>query len=232
MSDDPKEGRVETPKPSRETDASPKEGLIGPETDAFPVNKKAWENPGTFQVEAREGKSYAIEGWLAYRESKRSPEDQKLQGETTKTLKEKPGYENADGGHLIAHSLGGPTVKEHGQETARANLVAMESRGNRSFVEGFEKEIKNELKKNPEQRLYMRVEVRYRDNGDPQDVTHRVYKEGADGKPEPFRIASVTTRIDPSEEARISQTAGEAAANVGERRKDSYKEYEGKKQVH
>jgi hypothetical protein len=87
------------------------------------VNADAWENPGRFAVETdNQGRTTKIEGWLALRDTARSAA---LQKEST------AGHERADrldGGHLIAHSLGGPSVESHGKDEARRNLVACSSR--------------------------------------------------------------------------------------------------------
>ena len=124
---------------SERTEAPAETGTIEDQSaeaqEAPPVNRDAWENPGSFEyTQDQHGRVTRIEGWLGLRDEQRSPADTALQRETTQEAGANP---DQDAAHLIAHSLGGPTTEQHGSETARANLVVADSRVNRSYMAGL-----------------------------------------------------------------------------------------------
>jgi len=180
------------------------------------IDRDAWKGPGKFHVETdRDGNTKSIEGWLHLSESPRTAQDSTLQRRSKAGLEDARG---SDGGHIIAISLGGPRAALHAE--AKGNIIPMDSRINRSFLSGVESRIRNELAAGKQ--IYVKAEVSYKKNADgqvlPVSVTHRFYERGQNGRPRPYVIAEVTTRVD----TRPAQTAGEAVKPTGDKSSDFY----------
>ncbi len=93
--------------------------------DGNKLNKKAWENRGSFHTQlTSNGKPQRIEGWLSLSCAPRTKEDLAIQA---KSKEGRANSESLDGAHLIAHSLGGPSAKTH-SEQAKDNVIAIDSR--------------------------------------------------------------------------------------------------------
>lgn len=197
---------------------TPRQGLSQESDHREPgVDRHAWEHPGEFHVEKDgNGRVQRIEGCLELRQEPRSAADQELQREAAADSPGEGG-QRMDGGHLIAHRLGGPTVDSHGEETARANLVPMDSRINRSHLNTFEDTIAGELEANPDRRLHLQVDIDRDANGQVETVTHRLFREGPDGQPQPHPTGEVVTyvRAHPSETLKTTETqyGGDSAAD-------------------
>jgi hypothetical protein len=188
---------------------TPRQGLSGDSERPEPgVNRHAWEHPGEFHVQKdSNGQVERIEGRLQLRHEPRSAADQRLQREAAAGAPTE-GEQRMDGGHLIAHRLGGPTVDSHGEETARDNLVPMDSRLNRSHLNTFEDTIARELETNPERRLHLQVDISRDADGQAETITHRLFREGPDGQPQAHPIGEVVTNIraNPSQTLRTTET--------------------------
>jgi len=144
------------------------------------VDTAAWDRPGHFAVQRDENeRTTRIEGWLSPTHEERGTADAALQRDVVK----QGGQAEMHGGHLIAHSLGGPGVESHGEEIARANLVPMTERMNNSYVGNHEAAIGKYIEENPDKQFYMQVDVRHLDAIGATIVTHRVFeRDQASGK--------------------------------------------------
>jgi hypothetical protein len=167
------------------------------------ISSDAWQAKKSFAVETSEdGHTIRIEGWLSVRDARRSSKDRHLQNEVMRGASV-----SKDAGHLIAHSLGGPT-REHEPTPAKANLVPMDLRINRSHLRAVEMSVRKDLRSGDE--IYCQAMVQYRSEPDgrkvPETVTHRYFKKGRDGLPKAYKIESVTTRV----EQRPSETLDES----------------------
>lgn len=181
------------------------------------VDQKAWEEPGSFTTTRdAQGRTQTIEGWLSRREGERPDSEKSLQCELNE--KQPAGF---DSGHVIAYSLGGPSVSSHGRELAEANQVPMDSRINRSNVAGIEQHLRQELEDG--KAIYCKAEVKWGDgeagNERPESVTYHYYTADQAGGPKPHAIAEMTVEVDHRPSATVGQAVGEA---TGERAKDFF----------
>lgn len=175
--------------------------------------RDAQEHPGKFHVEKNEAEqTVSIEGWITRCDVERTSADAKLQKESKSELIDPSGK---DGGHLIAHSLGGPSVSAHGVELARDNLVPTDGRINKSYIDDVENSLRQELAAGRE--LYLRAEVSYRDNSAlPEKVTYNWMERDGEGGLKPCsinhrgeQISSVETYLRPD-----TEKPGMTVANV------------------
>ena len=157
--------KAETPAGKTVTDAGGRDHAVA---------KESWDKPGQFAVTRDDsGRTSRIEGWIAPTKEKRDSADAQLQRDVA-AGGNRPDFQ---GGHLIAHSLGGPGVEEHGRDKAEANMVPMAGRMNMSYVGNYEKAVREHVKANPDKQFYLQADVHH-GVGDAAGiaVTHRLFE--------------------------------------------------------
>lgn len=148
----------------------------------------------------------SVEGWLSHSEGPRSSSDSGVQDKFRTKHKLN---ETQDAYHLIAHAHGGPNVERHGRLAADRNLVAADSRINRSHHKIFENQLTRDLAVGKQ--IYCRVDVYYKDEKSRHGARaeYRYFTPGEDGKLEPYTVPSYQVRLGEEVNRTARQTAKE-----------------------
>ena len=175
------------------------------------VNERAWKNPGHFEMTSEDGKPKSVEGWLSTGAGERSAADKQHQREVVPDARQS----GRDAGHLIGHSIGGPSAESHG-ETAKDNLIPMDSRVNRSQVGCLERHLTDQM--NSGKSVYMKAEVNYTGEGEsrrPESVTYGwAVRDNKNGDP-PAKLTETPIRISERPDRTLAQTMEPAMGQNG-----------------
>ena len=171
------------------------------------VDARAWNSPGeSVAQQDDQGRTVKFEGWLSSPNGSRGSKEAELQRRSKEGLTN-PG--NYDGTHLIADSAGGPRVDTHGEALTQANLIAADSRINRSHLSAHEAQLRDDLRSGRE--IYVQAQVHHEPGQkNPTGVTYRYFEKGPDGQPQARPVSEVYTRVDRKPPCTLDQSCRHA----------------------